>query len=114
MSFPELVKVGSTATVTAHAPIKHECPFKNEVDTGTITITWKCNGFTFELHSLAEYLACYADQAISHEDLVALIAADLQTVGGGVTIHSVTARFTTAGIDVEISRGAVHVDAVES
>jgi len=112
MSRPELVKVGSTATVTAQSAIKHLCPFKDEVDIGTIAISWACRGFTIELHSLASYLNSYAENAISHEDLVAMVAADLQTLGDGITVRSVTVRFTTAGIDVEVSR-AVPVDALD-
>lgn len=104
MSYPELVAADDTVTVTAHAQVKHLCPFKEEIDTGTVTIVWTCNGFTIELHSLADYLTAFTTQPISHEDLTALIAADLQTVGRGITINSVTTRFTTAGLTVEVSR----------
>lgn len=108
---PVLVETGSTGTVAAQAAIKHLCPFEDEADTGSITITWACRGFTIELHSLAEYLAVFTDVSISHEDLVSLIGSDLQDLGDGIAICSVAARFTTAGIDVEVRRGPVHVDA---
>lgn len=114
MTLPTLVRADTNdaVTVTARAQIKHLCPFKDEVDTGTATITWTCAGWTIELHSLAEYLASFANQAISHECLAASITADLQALGDLIAVQSVTARFTTAGIDVEVRRGPVHVDAV--
>lgn len=113
MSFPNLVAADAAVTVTACAQINHTCPFKQERDAGTITISWKCIGSTIELHSLAEYLNAFSEQSISHEDLVALIAADLQTLGTGIHIQAVTASFTTADIAVEVTR-AVHDYAVDA
>jgi NADPH-dependent 7-cyano-7-deazaguanine reductase QueF len=112
VNLPNLVGTDFQGTVALNAPIRHLCPFKDEVDSGTITITWTCAGFTIELHSLASYLAQFSDSAISHEDLVEFIALDMDALGNGIAATSVTARFTTAGLGVEVSRGAVPVHAV--
>lgn len=111
---PSLAEAYPGITMTATAQIKHRCPFVDEVDDGTITITWSTADGTIELHSLAAFLDCYADRTISHEDLVGEVFDCLEALGPHIIVRSVTARFTTAGIDVEVSRGAVHVDAVES
>lgn len=112
MTLPQAVNVDAeSATVTATSPVKHLCPFKKETDEGNVTITWVCHTSTIELHSLAAYLDGFAEAYVSHETLVADIFEELSELDG-ITICSVTARFTTAGIDVEVRRGPVHVDAV--
>lgn len=107
MNLPELVPVASTAAVTISSPIRHLCPFTDEADAGTVTITWTCRGATLELHSLAAWLDSFADQTISHEELPAAVADGLRTAAaeshpafGDIVVTAVTARFTTAGIDV--------------
>lgn len=112
MTLPQLVPVDAEAvTVTATSPVKHLCPFKNEADEGQVTIIWTCRESTIELHSLAAYLDGFANAYVSHEVLVADIFHELSELHD-ITVRSVTARFTTAGIDVEISHGSVHVDPV--
>lgn len=112
MDLPILVPVASTATVTATAPIRHLCPFADEADAGTVTITWMCNGATVELHSLAGFLGSFADTVISHEELTAVITEALRAAGDGITVTGVSVRFTTAGIDVRATHAvpdhAVH------
>lgn len=102
---PKLVPADAAATVTATSQIRHLCRFKNEVDDGTVTVVWTCDGATIELHSLAEYFASFAEVLTSHEELVARIGEDLDALGDDIIVRSVTVRFTTAGIDVE----ATHV-----
>lgn len=114
MTPPGLAEAHPDITMTITAPIKHRCPFVEEIDDGTIAISWTTNDSTIELHSLAEFLGCYADRQISHEDLVGEIFDCLEVLTPHIALYSVTARFTTAGIDVEVRRGPVHVDAVES
>lgn len=86
--------------VTATGPIRHMCPFRHEVDEGTVSVSWRVNGATFELHDLAEYLTSFRDLTISHEELTARIYAHL----GGWAVN-VTTRWVTAGLEVTVSRG---------
>jgi len=108
----ELVPADSQATVTAGGLINHLCPHVDEADHGFITISWRCGTSTIELHSLAAYLEGFADRRISHEDLVEEIFQDLHDAAPAIAVVSVTARFTTAGLGVEVSRGAVPVHTV--
>lgn len=100
----ELVPADSQATVTAGGLVSHLCPFVDEADHGTVTITWRCNTSTVELHSLAAYLGGFTDRRIGHEDLVEEVFQHLRDAAPGVSVRSVTARFTTAGLGVEVSR----------
>lgn len=108
----ELVPAAAAVTASATALVDHRCPFKDELDEGEVTIVWDCAGGTVELHSLGLYLAGFAFEKISHEDLVGEIFAQFEAAAPQIVVRSVTARFTTAGIDVEVRRGPVHVDAV--
>lgn len=108
----ELVPAAAKVTASATAQVDHLCPFKDETDEGSVTIIWDCAGDTVELHSLSLFLAAFAFEKISHEDLVGEIFARFEALAPRVVIRSVTARFTTAGIDVEVRRGPVHVDAI--
>lgn len=113
MNEPGLVPTDAAVTVTATAPIRHLCPFKDELDQGTVTIVWDCNGHTIELHSLAAYLDGFYAEKISHETLVDEIFYALYGLTPLIEIQSVTARFTTAGIGVEVHRDAVHVHTIQ-
>lgn len=88
--------------MTVTAPLRHLCPFVNEVDDGTISIEWSTCGNTLELHELGKYLAQFAERRISHEDLTDLIRHDLEGVQG-VYALKVTTHWTTAGMKVECS-----------
>jgi NADPH-dependent 7-cyano-7-deazaguanine reductase QueF len=100
----ELVPTDAPVTIVATAPVHHLCPFVNEADHGRVTAVWTCNGSTVELHSLAAYLDGFTERSISHEDLVDEVFERLGEAAPDITVASVTARFTTAGITVEISR----------
>jgi hypothetical protein len=62
------------------------------------------------LHSLAAHLRTYAGQRISHETLTQCLTDDI-SLPGIEDVH-VVARFTTAGLDVEVTsavpRESVH------
>jgi NADPH-dependent 7-cyano-7-deazaguanine reductase QueF len=75
------------------------CPFVNEVDNGTITITWEADGWTLELHSLRAYLSTFQDREISHEELTEEIRAELST-HHGINEVTVNTNWRTAGMEV--------------
>lgn len=81
---------GIVQTVTAD--VVKVCPVKNEIDKGTVTITYTIEGKSFELHALADYLASFATVAISHEDFTQFLAEDLSA--------QVRTEWTTAGMKV--------------
>jgi len=89
-------------TLTATAPLRHLCPFVEEVDDGAVTIAWSTCGNTIELHSLAEYLKQFADWRISHEALTDQIKHDIDGVPG-IYATSVSTAWKTAGMDVACS-----------
>lgn len=74
------------------AEVVKRCPFYDEVDTGTATLTW--DGYAPELHTLAARLASYRDVLISHEDFTSVL---VQTTGA-----SVVTAWRTAGLTVEV------------
>lgn len=98
----ELVTAPSRVTVEVITSIAHMCPYRAERDEGTITISWLCDGDTFELHSLAAYLDTWATLRISHESLVASIKHDLEPLIPEVSVEAV---FSTAGMDVHVKAG---------
>lgn len=100
MSAPQTVPCPAATRVTVTAPLVHLCPHVDETDTGTVDIAWTTAGATIELHSLAAHLTSYARQRISHENLTQHLA-DTLTVPGIADV-TVTARFTTAGMAVEV------------
>lgn len=100
---PEVVPTDAEVAASATATIWHQCPFVDETDRGTVTIGWTCYGSTIELHSLAAYLKTFTDRRISHEDLVAEIADTLRGCSPDISGITVTGRFSTAGLTVEIT-----------
>lgn len=96
-------------TVTTTAPLIHLCPHRDEEDRGTITITWACDGQTFELHSLTEYLGTWANARVSHEDITDRIRHDLSTYDG-IVIESVLTTWRTAGMEVRCSTPPTRAD----
>lgn len=109
MSQIEVVPCQARITVTATGPVVHLCPHVDETDEGEVVITWVTAGSTIELHSLAAHLRTYASQRISHEDLARRLVDDL-TLPGIEGVY-VAARFTTAGLGVEV-KSAVPGDAL--
>jgi len=91
---------GLTMSVTS--PIRHLCPFKDEVDDGTITVTWRTLNGTFELHSLRAFFATFAESEISHESLTDTIYRELSRVPS-IRIVDVETHWTTAGMGVACS-----------
>lgn len=104
MNAPRAVPCDAATRVTIAAPVTHLCPHVDEVDEGTVAVAWTTAGATIELHSLAAHLQTYAGQRISHENLTAQLAEALTLPG--VADVTVTARFTTAGLAVEVSGAA--------
>ena len=109
------VEVPSTADVrvTVTRTVQHRCPYVEESDHGTVEISWTVAGGTVELHSLDAYLDGYADSRISHEDLIDRIRHDLAVLTG-ITGVTVTGRYTTAGLHVEVTADAVLGNAVRA
>lgn len=101
-SYPNLVNSGADVTVTTTAELHHMCPHVDEADHGTITITWRTNGSTIELHSLADYLAMWKDSRVAHEDITDRIRHDLSALPG-IELITVDTRWRTAGIEVTCS-----------
>lgn len=73
-------------------PITHLCPHKDEVDIGTVTLTWE--GEAPELHKLALDLQSFHSWPITHEALTAELAVRYPSA-------KVTTTWQTAGLTVE-------------
>lgn len=99
---PVTVPVEADVRMTVTSPIRHLCPFVNEVDEGAVTIGWDAEGWTFELHALRAYLNAFADREISHEELTGEIRAELST-HHGINAVTVETHWDTAGMDVNCS-----------
>lgn len=95
---------GIRACVSVTSPIRHLCPFKDEIDDGFVTITWSVSaGQTLELHSLCEYLDSFEGIEVSHEDITAWIMDAISSAGmSGVRVST---SWVTAGMDVTVIRG---------
>lgn len=96
------VRCPDAVRVTVVSSARHRCPFKDEVDFGTVRIEWTTSrGETIELHTLAALIAANADTEVSHErwtaDLASTISADAD-----VEALVVTSQWTTAGIAVSV------------
>lgn len=104
---PTTVPCDNDVAVTVTSPLRHRCPFVDEVDDGTVTITWEPLGSTYELHSLAEYLHGFKDSEISHEAISDRIRHDLSA---HLDIHVVSVETTwmTAGMEVSCSTLPTH------
>lgn len=89
----------SDVVITASGKLRHLCPHVDEIDHGSVSITWRVEGKTYELHSLAEYLSSYADARISHEQITDRIRHDL-SVEPGIELLSVETTWLTAGLEV--------------
>lgn len=98
----QLVPAPAGARVSASGDITHLCPFKDEVDRGRVKVSWATVDRTVELHSLAAYFSTFAEEAVSHEQLVTRIAYDLRALGL-LEVHA-ELRFITAGLVVEVTR----------
>jgi NADPH-dependent 7-cyano-7-deazaguanine reductase QueF len=68
---------------------------------GWVTITWRCDGATVELHSLRAWLDTYSTSRDSHETITSDIAGTLAALEGIADIQ-VTSRFHTAGFQTTV------------
>lgn len=96
----------SDVTITATGALRHRCPYRNEIDRGHVTITWRVDGKSYELHSLAEYLSGFADVEVSHEQITDHISHDLSVIAG-IELLSVETTWTTAGMEVRCSTSPI-------
>lgn len=80
---------------TVSGPLRHLCPHVDEVDDGTVEITFF--GPAPELHNLATELREYADMKITHEELTKQLAARYKA--------SVCTKWHTAGLEVAVVVG---------
>lgn len=99
-STPKRVPTIGGGVVAVTAPLRHLCPFVDEVDEGEVRLSWSVNGMTFELHSLAAYLDSFAEEKVSHEELTVRIFREL-----GSSMVGVTTEWRTAGMTVTVSAG---------
>lgn len=97
-------------TMSATSPIRHLCPFKDETDDGTITVSWRTLNGTLELHSLRAYFRSFADAATSHESLTDTIYRELQRIPS-VRVLGVSTSWETAGMAVGCSTSATRAAA---
>jgi NADPH-dependent 7-cyano-7-deazaguanine reductase QueF len=98
-----LVPETAAQSVTVRAPIRHLCPFKEEVDDGHITVVFRVCTSTFEMHALADYLGSFAAERISHESLTDRIYTELSQQHGPV-VERVSTEWETAGAQVLVTR----------
>jgi hypothetical protein len=83
--------------VTVTANVMKRCPYKQERDYGTATLTFDVplGEDAPELHALAEYLNGFTEQAISHEAFTSAVRRDWP-------VMEVKSTWTTAGLSVEV------------
>lgn len=91
----------ASTRVNVSATFEHRCPFVDEIDKGSISITWDTQGKTIELHSLAAWLDTFKERRISHEDLTQLVREELATPGIEVIAVSTTWRTADLGVRVD-------------
>jgi NADPH-dependent 7-cyano-7-deazaguanine reductase QueF len=96
------VPCDATVTVSATVALTHQCPFRDEVDEGIVTITWTTAGKTLELHALTSWLNGFARTAISHEDLTEEVDERLAALPGIARVY-VTSRWTTGRAKVVVT-----------
>jgi NADPH-dependent 7-cyano-7-deazaguanine reductase QueF len=99
LGVPCPVVVGVITTASA----AHLCPFRDEQDYGTVSVSWTTAcGQTVELHALGELIRSVADVRISHEQWTADLAS---TIAAGVAVDdlTVTSQWSTAGLTVSVS-----------
>lgn len=101
-----LAPVNADVVMTATAPLRHLCPFKNERDVGSAEIAWRTKGGkTLELHELRDYLDSFAEVEISHEELTDRIRRELFEL---LDVVSVETTWVTAGMEISCSTLPTH------
>ena len=106
VSHIQTVEDASDVTSAVTGDLRHRCPHVEEIDRGRVTITWRVAGRTYELHSLREYLAGFADARLSHEEVTDRIRHDL-SVADGIELVSVETTWLTAGLEVSCSTSPI-------
>jgi NADPH-dependent 7-cyano-7-deazaguanine reductase QueF len=89
--------------VTVSADAQHLCPFKDEVDYGTVRVSWSTSsGQTLELHALADLIRRNRRVEISHEQWTADLA---DAIRGASSVNDllVVSEWTTAGTTVIVT-----------
>lgn len=80
--------------LTVTSPVIKRCPYVDEVDEGTVTLTFAVDvGDGPELHGLSRYLNGFANQSLSHE-------AFTRAVYHRTAAVEVESTWTTAGMTV--------------
>ncbi len=87
-----LVEAREPVRLVVTGPAVKRCPFVDELDEGTVTLTWERSRWLPELHAVALYLDSYRDLHMSHENYVAAVGSDL-------ACH-VSSTWTTGGLAV--------------
>lgn len=101
MTGPRVVLVEARGmTAAATMPLTHLCPFVEEVDHGSVTLEWRVENRTLELHSVRDWLATFAAVKVSHEQLTGDLYDLLLNLG--LTGLAVTTRWETAGGTVTV------------
>jgi NADPH-dependent 7-cyano-7-deazaguanine reductase QueF len=101
LSVPCADEVRMSAEFTA----RHLCPFRDEIDDGTVTVSWiTSHGVTFELHALADAIGSREHEQVSHEQWTAGLAHRLAEVD--VAELAIVSTWTTAGATIIV--GSVH------
>jgi NADPH-dependent 7-cyano-7-deazaguanine reductase QueF len=80
--------------VRVTAPIVHLCPFRDETDYGTVTLTYNPDDGEIEFHDLRTHLDEFAARRITHERLT----AELHNYYPHADI---TTEWSTAGMGIE-------------
>lgn len=94
------IEVTAGVEVEVIGYLSHLCPFRNEVDRGTITMSWVTAGTNVELHSLHDLLRSYRHVAVSHEEVTVRIADALTECG--LKNVEVQTHFITSGMQCRI------------
>lgn len=93
-------------TTTLRTPVVKRCPFREEIDTGQLVITFP--GEAPELHALGGQIAALEGREITHEAFTAAVAAVLPHGAVAVTTWN-TGRFE---VEVKEDGSALHRDPV--
>lgn len=97
-----LVETEAEVTVVVTSALVHLCPHVEEVDYGTVKISWRTDGKTIELHSLRAWLQSFSNVVVSHEQITDLVREDLAALDGIADV-GVETSWRTAGMDVSCS-----------
>lgn len=85
--------------VTISGPVTKRCPYREEVDEGTVTLTFDVGDDEApELHGLAARLRRHEDARVSHEAYSLALIDDLGPSG---CVH-VRTTWQTAGLEVTV------------